>query len=434
MDNKESSTKESGPKGMPLWVALVGLLAVAVIAIGALVYMIVSSHSETARLARELEAQKQQQAQVDLDKQRGETQAALNLARMKQDEVLAHARNATNLLAKLLAAVTTANAEANALQTSDTGKAVAQHADLVAQARRLYDVNLPDLAASALVVDRLEGIRRIEYQISSQLGTGYSPDAKMMVESQTAAVWAEQELRRTENVQTLISSLATEAKVKLPPEPLTTQSATLAATIEALKKLEAQRREQKIIEITGDAKEKATELIAAGETNKIITEAKILSERSKSEAEQAMERFANQERITQSKMTQEAALTDVTVLQNEEEATRTRLRQQASTPRVQTVLAPFTTPGYRRVKGAISLEKQPHSFNELKGSGALEPTPEGLRTLTAIARDKRDTLRPRVAFKMSFLKDPVQLEQALEMQKLLSELGPVMVEMGMLAE
>ena len=85
----------------------------------------------------------------------------------------------------------------------------------------------------------------------------------------------------------------------------------------------------------------------------------------------------------------------------------------------------------------MSVDKLPHSYTQLTSIGALDPTIDGMQKLVNIAHTRTDIVRPRWKFKSNlptgWRKNPDDIEQVKEAQKLLIELGPVLVEMGLLS-
>jgi hypothetical protein len=121
---------------------------------------------------------------------------------------------------------------------------------------------------------------------------------------------------------------------------------------------------------------------------------------------------------------------------------RERLLKKAKTNEVRQALAPFLTPGYhqpfRYAAGAMGMgravKKEPISLSKLQAVGALEQTIKGLQELADVACHKDDDLRPRWgcgAYAPWW--SAGQQEMIQKAQDLLIELGPVMVEEGLLA-
>ncbi len=105
-------------------------------------------------------------------------------------------------------------------------------------------------------------------------------------------------------------------------------------------------------------------------------------------------------------------------------------------PWIQDQLRPFLGLGYwqptRRYRGEITLLYGPISYRALIESQALETSTRGLRYLTFIATNGFDDERPRWPARVrGWHHDPESLEFV---QGLLIELGPTLVELGLLAE
>ena len=107
----------------------------------------------------------------------------------------------------------------------------------------------------------------------------------------------------------------------------------------------------------------------------------------------------------------------------------------AKSPDVARLLSPFLTPGYWQPgKSHPSYEKQPMSYAQIQAYGALTPMPKGLQQLLEIGIYHKDGLRPRWSFRphLRLLSGP-EHEQVLQAQKYLIDLGPLLIELGMLA-
>ena len=186
MADKPTARAPRKSGGFPLWTILVVLLVLAGVSAAVLGALAYSARSKSAQLEREMAALKNQQQQRELDQKKGEETARLALARNHQEALLAQARVATNSLTALLAAARQLASDADALRTNETGRQVALHADLVAQARHLYDVELPALTPRAELTTKLESIRRIQQTVLENLGKAYEPEAEFTVTAQNA--------------------------------------------------------------------------------------------------------------------------------------------------------------------------------------------------------------------------------------------------------
>lgn len=399
---------------------------------------------------------------------RSDEQARLALARNRQDEVLAHARQATNALARLLADTRQLNADALALKSSDAGRRVARQPDLVAAARRLYDTDLPALAAAPDLTQRLEAVRRVERQLADALGTTHLPEPELAVLSQNAAVWADQEARRVARLRDLLAVLIREGEVKLPPAATPAADLSLDQALRQLAEAESAQRQQVFVERTGAAQTAATQTLAEAEARKIRAAAQIEADRLLAEAQaearrveaETKARIAAAERESQlkrDKLAAEVKEMEAAQQRNRELATAEQvhavttnrlkieairddarmleLKRKASDPKLQARLAPFLAPGLWQIN-SYSLEKAPFSFTALQACGALTPSGQGLQKLLDLATSGHDRVRPRWdnSVRVNWKGRPERQGQIVEAQQLLTELGPAFVELGLLRE
>ena len=115
-----------------------------------------------------------------------------------------------------------------------------------------------------------------------------------------------------------------------------------------------------------------------------------------------------------------------------DDAKKIELKKKASDPAIQAKLAPFITPGYAQIDG-LRADLKPLSYTALQNSGALANDMRGLRKLLVIAWTSADRVRPRWTMNPQlFTRHPDEIEKVKEVQQLLIELGPVLVEMGKL--
>ncbi|MBI1827322.1 MAG: hypothetical protein HY287_03975 [Planctomycetes bacterium] len=124
------------------------------------------------------------------------------------------------------------------------------------------------------------------------------------------------------------------------------------------------------------------------------------------------------------------------------DAEKKLLKERCHEPKVQQTLAPFLSKGYLRPDGTYnsvsfkgnydSSQPVPISFKDLLELGALAPSGSGCDTLYSIGKDPRDTIRMRWPQAYDWRTDSRTRELVPDAQKLLSELGPTLVELGML--
>jgi hypothetical protein len=117
------------------------------------------------------------------------------------------------------------------------------------------------------------------------------------------------------------------------------------------------------------------------------------------------------------------------------EAEKKLLIQKCNEPEVKSQLAPFLAAGYTQPgEKQLQYDKAPISYSKLVSFGALNPDRQGLCQLLDVATAKNDKARPRwsvSAWRFEQLK-PDEIERYKKAQQLLIELGPTMVELGML--
>ncbi len=445
MDEKKNPLSAPEPtksKGFPIWTALVALLVVALVGIASLVAILYYTRSDKARLERQMAEMQVKQEQARIDETKAADDAKLALARNKQDEVIAQARSATNVLFQLLADVRILNSEAEALKSNDAGKLIALHPDLVAQARRFYQTEFPAVVASGDVVTKLESIRRIEVQVADAVGTTFEPGADLRVTAQNTALWAEPERQKVSQVRSILGSLVRESKVKVTGPAVTSTSPTLEEAIRRLSEAESAVRQQLITQKTAEAKTEGDATLAQAEAKRVLDQAKAEAQRVIDEANEIKAQAARDTKLRQAQAKLEDVKAEVGVRDTLDEATRTRLRQRASDPAVQAVLAPFITPGLwtpstgnRPMK---EIQKKPMSLSEIRAAGALNPDANGLRTLVRIAcynqndRPRWDDVVRHNHAPGDFQRDPQKVALAAERQKIFIEVAPVLVELKLL--
>lgn len=429
-------------KGISLATVFAGLLVLALIGIGSLVGVVYYTRSSNAQLQRQIAEAAAKQAQAELDKKKAAEDEKLTLARNFQNEVLAQVRSTTNILFRLLAETRALSADSAALKVNVAGKQVALHPDLVAQARRLYESEIPGVVSVDDVVTRLEGVRRVEQQIVSAAGTTFEPGKDLLVSIHSSSFWAEEEKRKVTHAQTLLAGLISESNIKVTGGSVTPSSPSLEVAIRRLNESEIAARQEAIVKKTTEAKVEGTAALAQAEAQRVLDQAKAEAKRVIDEAAEikAQAERDSLQRKAQAKL--EDAKADVAAKDTLDEATRTKLRQRASDPSVQAALAPLLTPGLwtpAAGSGAFKeIEKKPLSLSALKASGALNPNANGLKALVYIACNYYND-RPKwsdIAYKnqnlSAFLKDPARVALAAERQKILIEVAPVLVEMKLM--
>ena len=471
MKTDETSPTSTSSRGLSLWTALGLVLALAgasAVALGVLVYQ---WKADKARTQRQLEAYEARQMRAELEQKKTAQEAKLAQARNHQNALRWQAQHATNLLGQVAGGLQRLRAEAAALRTNAAGRQIAQYADLVGTARRLYETELRLLPSLAEIQGRQENARRVDQQMGDALGTIYEPDPGFAAALQNDVLTSGPELRRVEGCQSLLTGLIQEARAKTGAATMSPAPATLDAAVAQLAQSESVFRQDIITKETEQAKPQAAQLIGKAEGDRILQEAQLQATNMfievrgwieqqrrdqllrEAEFQRAMEtarlqasntvaaleeqrrqyeRDASARQAEQQKKDTESRLQ---VAQVHDESRNLELRRKAQNPQLQALLAPFTTPGYRQLQGLTS-ERQPISYTGLLNAGALTPGVRGLQRLAQIAMYNTERERPRWNLRggpLHFAAFPESMDTVKAAQEALIELGPVMVELGMLA-
>ena len=390
---------------------------------------------DNLKLVKQQEEADKARLQSELDRKKAEDDAKKALARSRQEEALVIVRNATNSLEKLLGSMRQMTTDAASFRTNELGRKLASFPDLVGQARQLLDTESRSLPTENEAITKLEGARRFELDLVSKLGGTYEPGADLLSANHASIAWAEEAQRRVSLAQTSLAALITEARVKV-----TSGAPPVGSLDEAIRQLsegEALLRQQAMATALAAAQKKADTTVTSALESRIRTEAEVkaaLLAQKDAEAKAKLEREV-MERQAKERLADTQSKLGVSGTDND--ARKLVLKRKAEDPRVQAKLSYFTTPGYLTAKGKNSFEKLPISYTELKSIGALEPTIAGLQQMVLVAYVGKDKDRPRWRFQhmdaASWKRVSTEMEQVKEVQALLIELGPVLVEMGRLA-
>jgi hypothetical protein len=428
--------------GLSLQTIFIVLMTLVVLCSLAALYAWRTTLSDKAKLEQKLNELQNAQKKAEIERQKGAEESRQALARTKQNEVLLQARQATNALAKVLADLNATTSELSALRTSDAGRGIAQHPDLVIVARRIYESELAKLPAPAEVIQRIEAVRRVEQQLMEHAGTAYEPDAQVTSSLNQANYWTDETGRSLQQVRVLKESLLREAKVKVAAKPLDDTSPSLDTALKKLNEAENRQAQQIIIDQTDGAKRKAAEREAEAEVKRIIADAEVRARRMIEDAEAKIKENEAEERKREALRKSNEIQSKLQAKSIVSDAEKKLLMDKASQPDVRAKLAPFITPGYwtPTTKGLLkgSVEKRPLSYTKLQGFGALGTNFDGLQKLVNIGID-RDNDRPRWEnikgpSAYSWRRSPEKVEFVKGAQALLIELGPVLVEMKLLLE
>jgi hypothetical protein len=424
------------PKGIPLWTALVFLLVLAVVSAALLGFVLYRATSDKAKLERKLQAWESEKGQAELEKQKAAEQGKLAMARSRQNECLALVRNATNAIGTLWQKLERVQENAATLRTNDAGRAISRHPDLVTLARRLYETDLPEFPQREVVITKLEGERRFEQQLISAAGTAYEPDPNFTTTAQADALWATQESTKVDRAGALIATLIQDSKIKVAPANATS-AANLQTALAELAQGEAALRQRLLAEKTSQAKVQATDTIGSAEAERIVQEAKLKAAKILEEANAQATKQQQEQSLRSAERKIDEAKANVAAAKATQEADKVRLRQKASNGDVQSKLAPFLAPGYMQLgTEAFTSEKLPLRWSEFVSQDLLSGSERSINNLVYLATTEKDKTRPRWRLTgkryYDWKKTPGDIERLTEAQKLLKELGPTFVEMGLL--
>ena len=426
--------------GMNVWYALSTALVIVVLAVGGLVGYIVYQNRANAKLNREKEALQRQVEERNaaitksqIDRSKAEEDTHLALAKNKQEEVLAAIRTSESRLQTLLSETKEAKGDVLALKTNEEGRQIARHPSLIPGARRFFETDVQALVSEDEIIAKIENQRRSALQIQKASGTLYEPDPKVIGSAGADLSWAAERIERITALRTSLDALISESKIKV--AQTTNAPKSLEIAIKEAEEAEAAKKTKLIAEKLAEAKTESAESIAEAIKQKAIADGKKEAERLIAEAQKLKDEAqqALNIRKAEAKVAETKSLIEEQRLQAE--ARKAVLREKIKDPKIQAKLAPFTTPGFAQI-GGVGFDKKPLSFRAIQTRGALNPTEAGLQALVHIAFTRNDRDRPRWNFhynnEKGWTKRSEERAMVVETQQLLAELGPVLVEEGLL--
>lgn len=357
-------------------------------------------------------------APIEVETARGLQETQLALGRSRQQFVLALGERTTAVLGEWEHEIEQWNEKIAPLPTSERGKLLAGEKSLVKRFRVLFEKERPGRAdvdrVKAQLETLLEPVRRAarnpenalipgedvvrelgKLEEQARLGRDAYRSGRLQIEALLRAAGASG-ARSEKTLQAALDELATE------------EALALAGAVEAA---EAKAREEVRVKL---AKEKANAVLRAGE---------IEAERARADAE-AREQKAKSE-------------VEATKAATEKE----RLRKKARSPEVARSLAVFLEKGYKQPKAIQGTflafdstpRAQPVSYLRLKTLGALDDSEKGLGVLAWVAGNFQND---RTKWRFDARPDgwPADTRELVrKAQELLRELGPTLVEEGLLA-
>lgn len=357
-----------------------------------------------------------------------------------------------------------------ALLTSDEGKRLA--AVLNVSSAKTFTLYLDEpILKDAEVRSHQQQAEKLVDSLKRQLETapgGFVPPERTIEEISDLSLWASLSLARLrERDRWLQDQLAAGAPKNLDMTKIPTLEVKLGEFRRRQAELwnAADQAGSEKAEIESVQKRKEAAYAAEMErslelTNRMLREARQDLERSKIEFNSHLKVLEEQHTLRVAELNKQMAeleakraitkaTTEAVVQQGKNDAERVLLVQRCKDPQVQNRLAPFIgegtwQPGDRRGKPTFNL-KGPVSYTKIKASGALERNAEGLKKLyilgnatysgqIAPGNTHPDTERPKWGYNVLPAKlSASDWDQIKEAQAMLIELGPTMVEIGMLA-
>ncbi|MEO7678693.1 MAG: hypothetical protein ABIV39_18210 [Verrucomicrobiota bacterium] len=419
-------------QGIPMGVALAFLLVLMVVIAGAIGGVWYYIHNDKLKLERELAQAQTDTLRAEIAAKTAAQNSGLALAKTRQEELLGVARAATNTLTRLMVESAQLKKDAETLKNNEAGKKVALFPELVVQARRFYEIDLKEIAPRESIVAKLEGARRIELQLLETTGTSYEPAPEIQSTIQSFKTSGEEALQNVTRARQIFSTLISESKIKVTDTVVTDASLTLEQAMEKSALAETKAVQRVLIENSTGAKQEAAKIAAEAETKGLVSKAERLRNEALAKAREETDEQARELALREAEGKIKDTETKVAVQSAEEQKQNLLFRKKASDPKIKVKLAPFITPGYAQIYHD-TLDKKPISYKELQAFGALNPDFGGVDKLITVATAPLDKVRPRWKFNRNFYRSkPEVLEMVKETQGLLIELGPVLVEMGLL--
>ncbi len=369
---------------------------------------------------------------VRMASDRGVEQQALAFAKTRQALAVARADDVTRLADECLSEIAAFDATVQPLLAGDDGKKVAGDPVQLARFRAVYEKDRPGK-------DVAERMRRAANDLiapvrasQSNAKDGSNPSELVAGELDRLAAQLAGLKRVWEQDRRTVDAVVADAKRGKHPAAAQTLDQAVRADAEAEALALATATEKERARVRAELKERQVK--EAGELERRVEEAKLEKLRATRLAEAG--RIQTDADITREKG-KDAAAVEKAKLEKE------RLLKKAQTNEVKQALAPFLTAGYhqpaRQSGGAVfmvrAVKKEPLSLAKLQAIGGLEQTITGLQELAGVACNKDDDVRPRWGCGgYAPWWSTGQQEVVQKAQDLLIELGPVLVEEGLLAK
>lgn len=348
------------------------------------------SHSPAvkAEQARQLQAQKDAEAEIAKRKMEDDNQRAF--ATGERQELLRIIADTTNTLNYAMTALDDVRRNQTELQTNELGQRIAQFPNLVQKFANAFHgaefLPLPDE-----FTQRLETSLQRSSDLTQSLGSEAQPTSELYDSVLDSYHWAAKELKDATRVQNYLNQLLRDINAKPYIEAMPTNSMDLGHTI------------NQVSEATG---------LWPGHQGSKSLDSYI-----------------------------PAAVPDYTYLYSVFADTRRPKREKAQDPHVRGALAPYLSPGYF-VPGRVGTpytdvnvsERHPMSFSRLKRLGAFDPGRNNLEFFIGVAMNPQND-RPHLKKGFESYRwadDPDLYSEARVMQFLLMQLGPTYVDLQLM--
>lgn len=351
------------------------------------------------------------------------------------------------------------------LLQNDDGKRLAQ--DPVAFTAFLKIDETPPVVLSDVRthLDAITAIRKMLDDETTRVNVGFLPSEATQREADGHRYWATERManlkERSAWLETTLKSLA--------GNPVSSNAKTLQQVIDeyraqamqlvAKARLEGEAKakdqtekilvEAETLRLLGAAQAKSDQLLAESrkdiERMRLEFDERMLKMQAEEDARRAAAEIRYQDLQSELERTRKAAEAERTVKDSRAEierkdkladAEKQQKIQKAQSAEVRALLAPFLAEGYAQPgRAAGGFDKGPVSFKAIQAYGALDPSTTGLKQLHNLGNNKTlDKERPRWGHSFPFSSiQPSQRDQVRKAQDLLRELGPTLVELGMLA-
>ncbi len=387
------------------------------------------------------------------------------------DRILSQAEGAADLFKRLDTKATAWSDTTKALLTNEEGRRIAADGTSLMGVLRIYQaapVPADELSARTKVVDSILSDLHRE---AERPDVGFLPSDRTQDELLDNFYWARSQLARLSENETTLQTLVAKA-------PKLSDAAKARTLEDAIRDYNADYFSfinNSIIKGKSEAKEQSEQIVvekarlaelerARDEADRLYkdTLSKIETMRLDFDLELKRKRAEDEKRLAEAEVryndlmaelerTKKLAEANRRVEDAKAEAKSSRLgleadktldKQRCEDPEVKRLLAPFLAhgkyqPGMNKEE-MLTADSKAISLSRLRSYGALEPGPTGIQKLLEVATNKPlqrpiDTIRTRWGFKPR-LRDnsPESVDEIKKAQQLLNELGPTMVELGML--